>query len=239
MAIILILVVLWGLVLAPSAVRKFKRQASNQSIDSFHHSLHTLERSGTKIVEPAYRLVGGGSVSVIDPVTNAQRPRLVLLRPPGQEEETTMSDHFDDYLDEGDDEAYYLDEDPGFGPGYDSGWPTGAPGRRMAARRRRSILLGLVSTVVLTGLLGIFVSFFLVLTTIAALALVGYVGLMSYVVLTGAADDVRTTSTERHVAHATAWGDEPSWTEDDEWETASWDQAGDGWWDEPRRAVGR
>ena len=239
MAIILILCVLWGLVLAPTAVRKFKRQASHQSIDSFHHSLHTLERSGPKIVEPAYRLVGGGSVSIINPMASTERPRLVLLRPPGQEEETTMSNHFDDYLDEAHDATYLVDEERAYGFERGASLQSDSHSRRGAARRRRSILFGLVGSVVLTGLIGIFASFFFVLTAIAAVALVAYVGLMSYVVVSGAEAAQRTPPVERHVAHATAWGDESSWDEDDEWETVAWDQAGDGWWDEPRRAVGR
>jgi hypothetical protein len=237
MVIILILVVLWGLVLAPSAVRKFRRQASNQSIDSFHHSLHTLERSGPKIVEPAYRLVGGGSVSVIDPVTNAERPRLVLLRPPGQEEENTMSDYYDRDFEEFDDDRSYGDAEDGYGYGVSR--PSDSHGRRMAARRRRNVLLGLAAVVLVTGLLGLFASFFFVLTVVAALALVGYVGLMSYAVLTGMVEVGNGPVAERHVAHATAWDDEPAWDEDDRWETSSWDQSGDGWWDEPRQAVGR
>jgi hypothetical protein len=237
MVIILILVVLWGLVLAPSAVRKFKRQASNQSIDSFHHSLHTLERSGPKIVEPAYRLGGGGSVSVIDPVTNAERPRLVLLRPPGQEEETAMSDYYDSDFEDFDDDRSYGEAQAGYDYGVSR--PSDSHGRRMAARRRRNVLLGLAVVVLVTGLLGLFASFFFVLTVVSALALVGYVGLMSYAVLTGMVEVGHAPVAERHVAHATAWDDEPAWDEDDRWEASSYDQAGDGWWDEPRRAVGR
>ena len=236
MVIILILVVLWGLVLAPSVLRKFKRQASHQSIDSFHHSLSTLERSGTKIIEPAYRLGGGGSLTVIDPVNQIERPRLVLLRPPGQEEETTMSDYFDDYAD-ADDDGYFGDDDRAFSLGISR--PSESYGRRMAARRRRSIVLGLTGAAFVTALAGVFLSFFFVLTALSVIGLVGYVGLMSYVVVTSGATTDQRYVHERHVAHATSWDDEPVWDEEDLSEFASPEQVGDGWWDEPRRAVGR
>ncbi|MGH8989867.1 MAG: hypothetical protein ACRDXC_14950 [Acidimicrobiales bacterium] len=54
--VVLVLVVLWIAVLTPRLVRRFREGRSNSSIDSFHEQLHLLERTGPKLVEPAYRL---------------------------------------------------------------------------------------------------------------------------------------------------------------------------------------
>ena len=241
MVIVLILVVLWGVVLIPTVLRKLQSKGSHQSIDSFHRSLHLLESSGPKIVQPAYRLASGDSMAV--PVVArpaaidvTPRPQLVLLRPPGQEEETTLSDYFDDYAD-ADDDGYFGDDDRAFSLGISR--PSESYGRRMAARRRRSIVLGLTGAAFVTALAGVFLSFFFVLTALSVIGLVGYVGLMSYVVVTSGATTDQRYVHERHVAHATSWDDEPVWDEEDLSEFASPEQVGDGWWDEPRRAVGR
>jgi hypothetical protein len=54
--VVLVLVVLWVAVLTPRLVRHFREGRSHSSIDSFHQQLHLLERTGPKLVEPAYRL---------------------------------------------------------------------------------------------------------------------------------------------------------------------------------------
>lgn len=54
--VVLILVVLWIAVLTPRLVRHFREGRSQYSIESFHEQLHLLERTGPKLVEPAYRL---------------------------------------------------------------------------------------------------------------------------------------------------------------------------------------
>lgn len=54
--VVLVLVVLWIAVLTPRLVRHFREGRSQDSIDSFHEQLHLLERTGPKLVEPAYRL---------------------------------------------------------------------------------------------------------------------------------------------------------------------------------------
>lgn len=242
MVIILILVVLWGVVLAPGLLRRVKSQASVSSIDSFHHSLHLLERSGPKLVEPAYRLVGEAGE-----VTEAtSRPRLVLLRPLGQEGEPTVyEDHEDSYDDERYERYYYPEEAAGFG----ASLPPDAYGRRMAARRRRDILLALGGAVLATAIFGFLAPFFYWLTLLSALLLVGYVGLMSYAALRG---DIGGSSTLRTERHDDRYGDERLVARgvvdhrfddevDDDWDDASYDddRHDDGWWDEPRRAVGR
>ena len=55
--ILLVLVVLlWVAVLAPSAWRRFVERQGVGSIDHFHHQLQLLEHAGPKTVAPAYRL---------------------------------------------------------------------------------------------------------------------------------------------------------------------------------------
>ena len=98
MVIILILVVLWGVVLGPGLFRRLRAREGHQSIDSFHHSLHLLERSAP----PAFRLTSDGPAEMVtaapSPAASA-RPRLVLLRPVGQGGEESMYDHSDDFVD--------------------------------------------------------------------------------------------------------------------------------------------
>jgi hypothetical protein len=54
--VVLVLVVVWVAVLTPRLIRHFKDGRSGSSIESFHQQLHLLERTGPKLVEPAYRL---------------------------------------------------------------------------------------------------------------------------------------------------------------------------------------
>ena len=54
--VVLILVALWIVVLAPAFLKSWLKRQPGESIDSFHHQLHLLERAGPKIVAPAYRL---------------------------------------------------------------------------------------------------------------------------------------------------------------------------------------
>ena len=65
MILLVLVVILWLLVLAPSLYRRFSERDSVGSIDHFHHQLNLLEHAGPKLVIPAYRLhsaVPGGSV---------------------------------------------------------------------------------------------------------------------------------------------------------------------------------
>jgi len=72
--VVLVLVVLWIAVLTPRLIRHFREGRSVYSIDSFHEQLHLLERTGPKLVQPAYRLE--------DPDA-ARRPGLALVEGSG------------------------------------------------------------------------------------------------------------------------------------------------------------
>jgi hypothetical protein len=185
--ILLVLVVLWIVVLAPSIWRKRAERRSSGSIDTFHRQLHLLERAGPKIVAPAYRLQSLGAATVTPGQSgypalssSSRRPNLVLLHNGGTTEESGAPS----------------------GAGRASAplaGPTVLPleqgheryRRQQGARRRRDVLLGLAVTFVLTGLLGFVHSLrpLWVLTILAGVGIVAYVALVNY---------ARSLESERH-----------------------------------------
>ena len=262
MIIVLILVVLWGVVLGPSIVRRIRSKDNDRSITSFHRSLDYLERSGPKVIEPAYRLQGSDgpvletpTVSRIQAMPRIAQPTLVLLGPQGSEGEESMNNRQTDYYEEDD----YRYQDDAYSETYDDGYdhyedapesrfglglslPAVVLTRREAALRRRNILAGLVASVVITALLGLFMSFFFDLTVIAVIALGIYIGLMAYAAKSGMFGE---KGYERHVARgfaplerdhyqepvATTRGTSDGYYADE--------HPDDEWWDEPRQAVAR
>jgi hypothetical protein len=179
--ILLVLVVLlWLAVLAPSAWRRFSERQGVGSIDHFHHELQLLEHAGPKVVSPAYRLhtalPGSGVEESAMPGIDSSRPKLVLLRPT--------------------DDVAAADVDDSEGVHYervgvlDRPEPVCLPEvhadlsqfRREQARNRCTVLLRcLTGIAVSTGLIGIFPGMhlawiFTALSGVAALALVGLIG---------------------------------------------------------------
>lgn len=187
--IVLILVALWAVVLAPALLKKWLDRRSTVSIDTFHQQLHLLERAGPKLVDPAYRLetaqssagmaVGESGYPAVS--SRPSRPNLVLLQP--VDDSDAGPDAGDDVVDTSSGEHFRRVGTPA---------TDDEPSRRLAAariedlrrqqlqRRRRDLLLGLASTLVITGLLGLAVPMFWVLTGLAAVALGAYVGLAAY-----------------------------------------------------------
>lgn len=202
--VLLILAIVWIVVLAPGLIKKWTERHSVESIDSFHYQLHLLERTGPKLMEPAYslhkptasdmsRTVGGDGLSTDDrdvDQRSLQRTtlsggggNLVLLRP----------------LDEHDvgefDDAKVVDDEHGGRyarvglcavPDSNTN-SVGRPDpeafrRRRIRKRRRDLLLGIVATFFFTGALGFVHSLRVlwVLTALSAIALVAYVGLAAY-----------------------------------------------------------
>ena len=191
--ILLILVALWIVVLAPAFVKKWLDRRSTVSIDTFHQQLHLLERAGPKLVPPAYRLetaqsatgmaVGASGFPAVS--SRPSRPNLVLLQPVSEGEPGGPGGGPVDEVVDGASGTHYRRVAPP--PPLDEG-----PSRRLARaqvdafrrhavqRRRRDLLIGMAVTLVLSGLLGLAVSLFWVVTVLAALALAGYVGLAAY-----------------------------------------------------------
>ena len=181
--LLVLVVVLWILVLAPSAWRRVTaaRQGVG-SIDHFHHQLELLEHAGPKLVAPAYRLhtaLPGGVIMQAPPAdVNSNRPKLVLLRPTE-----------DEYLSDVDDldGAHYervcvLDApEPEVDPALHR--MELAHHRREEARRRCTLLLRLLTaTAVSTAIIGAMHSFRLVwiVTVLSGVAALGLLGLMGY-----------------------------------------------------------
>jgi hypothetical protein len=179
--ILLVLVVLlWVGVLAPSAWRRFRERQGVGSIDSFHHQLQLLEHAAPKTVAPAYRLHtalpvagGGADTQAVDP----SRPKLVLVRPTDDEAAADV---------DGSDGCHY--ERVGV---LDRPEPVCLPDttadlsvyRRELARRRCTVLLRcLVGVAISTGLIGMVPGMHLawVFTALSGLAALGLVGLIGY-----------------------------------------------------------
>ena len=87
MIVLILVAVLWIAVLVPSVISKLSERRSAGSIDHFHQRLNLLQRTGPKLVEPAYRLTGTESAaSSTGPVVAAvppplARPNLILVPP--------------------------------------------------------------------------------------------------------------------------------------------------------------
>jgi hypothetical protein len=183
--ILLVLVVLlWVAVLAPSAWRRFGERQGVGSIDHFHHQLQLLEHAGPKTVAPAYRLHTAmpgnrstGTAMATELALDSSRPKLVLLRPT---EDAAAADV------DGDDGSHYervgvLDRpEPECLPELRVAPPSF---RREQARRRCTVLLRcLAGVAIATGLIGLFpgMHLALVFTGLSGLAALGVVGLMAY-----------------------------------------------------------
>ena len=181
MILLVLVVLLWVAVLAPSVWRRFSERSGAGSIDHFHHQLQLLEHAGPKTVAPAYRLhtafPGAGPREMVAPIDDSSRPKLVLLRPTA---DAAAAD-----IDDGEGGHYerigVLDRpEPVCLPEVGADLPSF---RREEARRRCTMLLRcLCGVAISTGLIGIWPGMHLawVFTGLAGLAALGLVGLMAY-----------------------------------------------------------
>jgi hypothetical protein len=166
--IVLILVaILWIAVLVPTIVSRLRERRSAGSIGRFHQRLDLLERTGPKLVDPAYRLTGTGQslprsdpMIVVSPPPPPVRPTLTLVPPPDDDGEVQDEEHYP-FIDEvamesETTEFSFVEEDvvyphPGIGRR-----ELAAMNRRRAARRRRRNIFGsLCALTALFGLLGL------------------------------------------------------------------------------------
>ena len=65
--ILLILVVVWAAVLAPSLLRRRAERHTGDSIGAFHRQLRVLEHTGPSLVDPANRLANAAGVRLPAP----------------------------------------------------------------------------------------------------------------------------------------------------------------------------
>lgn len=242
--VVLILVCVWIAVLTPRAVRFFREDRSQGSIESFHQQLHLLERTGPKLVPPAHTLETDQDDAVSGDAFAgpATAPDLVLLGSGGAGS-----------------------WGPASGP---ASAPASAPAstrsrwiadharadrQRRGRRRRRDILLGLGAVAVISGGLGAMHGLHLVwVATAAAVVLaVGFVALAAYaqlldadrqatrpIVPTGRLDPAsRRLSRPRHAAPGTerveVLDTHPAWAARAGYPGA-WDEESD---DAPRRVA--
>jgi hypothetical protein len=179
--LLVLVVVLWVAVLAPSAWRRFGERQGVGSIDHFHHQLQLLEHAGPKTVAPAYRLhtaiPGQGRSETSVPAVDSSRPKLVLLRPTDDEEAADVDDsegcHYErvGVLDRP--EPVCVPEPSADLSAY----------RRDEARRRCTTLLRCLGGIALsTALIGMFPGMHLawVFTVLFGLATLALVGLIAY-----------------------------------------------------------
>jgi hypothetical protein len=188
--VLLILAALWIVVLLPGYLKKRQERRSTGSIESFHERLHLLERTGPKLVEPAYRLETANpqatpaSSGLPTVSSNPGRAKLVLLQPVSGD----AFDAEDDVVDDREGTHYRRVAPLEFDtpplpplPGPERRGPD--PYRRqLAAKRRRDTLAVLVGIFLVTAAAGSLHPLhpLWVLTAISGLALVAYVGLLVY-----------------------------------------------------------
>jgi hypothetical protein len=169
--IVLILVaVLWIAVLVPSVISKLSERRSAGSIDHFHERLDLLERTGPKLVAPAYRLTGTqspanptGAVAVaaappprrpnlilVPPVDDAPYPSETLfedpMQPPASDEVVVRLHPWAEDADESDVSELWAAEERQL---------VAADRRRLARKRRRDVFGVLCALAALSGLLGL------------------------------------------------------------------------------------
>ena len=136
--VFLILAVVWAVVLAPGLIRrKRERRSSGDSVGEFHHHLRVLQRTGPTLVRPAYRLGtalpdGAHATGGHRPMGHvaARGPGLVLVRPDGVPPPPPRRDE----------RPPVPRVDPYFRPD--------------ACRRRRDVLLWMLSAIFASALLG-------------------------------------------------------------------------------------
>jgi hypothetical protein len=85
--VLVLVAILWIAVLVPGVISKLHERRSAGSIGRFHQRLDLLERTGPKLVKPAYRLTGSRTASIASPVVvpvapPPVRPNLTLVPSP-------------------------------------------------------------------------------------------------------------------------------------------------------------
>jgi len=129
--VLLILAGVWALVLGPGIVKRMLEGRSIDSVGAFHRHLRVLERTGPTVVDPVFRLANSSEPPGRRPApVPLPRPGLVLIRPDARAPRLGTDGGA----------VSQRRSDPYFSPG--------------ACRRRRDVLLALVSVFLFTGVLG-------------------------------------------------------------------------------------
>ncbi len=151
--VLLILAMVWAVVLGPSLLRRRAERRATDSIGAFHRQLRVLQRTGPSMVDAAHRLGTELPESGSPFRVAGARGGILVVRPdaPGSMPLDVRA---------------HRRPDPYFRP--------------EACKRRRDVLLLLLSVLVATGLLGAVPKMhaLLYVTIVGAVALAGYVGLL-------------------------------------------------------------
>lgn len=153
--VLVMLLMVWAVVLGPGLWRRYSASRSVDSIHAFHRALRVLQRTGDPTVAPVHRLgVAGPSVVRAD-----GRPALLLVRP----DSPAATARSPRAVERG---RGHVATDPFF--------------RADACKRRRDVFLGLVASVVGSGILGAIPPLhpLLAVMVVAVMALVAYVVLL-------------------------------------------------------------
>jgi hypothetical protein len=233
--LLVLVVVLWIAVLAPSALRRRSERQGTGSIDYFHHQLELLEHASPKIVNPAYRLhtavPGGGAFETSASIAvDDGRPKLVLLRPTDDEASADVDDN---------DGCHY--ERVGVLHAPQPPVLCAEPRVELAAYRRQQarlrctlVLRGLVGTVLISAVVGAVPGLRLawIFTGLSGLATLGLIGLIGY------AREMEAQRRHRTARVAGQW-DEPEYRyEDVEYETQPASAGYPGGWDDEDEGYG-
>ena len=156
--VLVVLVLVWAVVLGPSLFRRTKDRHAKDSIGSFHRQLNVLRRTGPSLVAPAYRLdvsAPADDERPADPgwltsVSSRPAPAAAMRLSP---------------------------PDPGAAMARRRSDPYFRPG---ATKRRRDVLMVLLSVLTVSGLIGLIPSLHILLaaTGFVGIMLVAYVGLL-------------------------------------------------------------
>lgn len=199
--VLLILALVWAAVLGPGILRRRAERHNGDSIGAFHRQLRVLQRTGPSTVAPAHRLrsprptslpFGGGYMTFGSGGTAEGEGLAVPVPEEGLSEASAGQPAGLRML--GSNEG--ADRTPGSALaragelGRSLGGTRASPdGRRPdpyflaeACRRRRNVLLTIVSVLAGSGLLGLVpaLHLLLVVTVVSALALAGYIALLVY-----------------------------------------------------------
>ncbi len=183
MILLVLVVVLWICVLAPSLYRRFSEKGGVGSIDHFHRQLTTLEHAGPKLVSPAYRLHTATPSGAVDTAAQPEetpmyRAKLVLLRPTDDEASADIDDTEGTHY-----ERVGVLDPPEPVTSYEATQAELAAYRRQEARRRTSnIVLVLVGLTLSTLIIGFVPSmrFAWIFTAITGLMLGALIALIAY-----------------------------------------------------------
>lgn len=171
MIVLVLVAVLWLAVLVPTVLSKLSERRSAGSIGQFHQRLDLLERTGPKLVQPAYRLTGTGSASrstvpLVVPVTPPPvRPNLTLVSNSETPNEQEPDAETGGFMDDEQFALYLANAHEGYEqPALEEHIASVRPDRRarpvqdrrrLARRRRRDVFGALCALTAVTGLMGL------------------------------------------------------------------------------------